>query len=281
MKMDHNDITIIILLYKTPKKLLKNLIKYKDFKILILDQSNDFTNSKIIKKFLPKIQYYGLTKKNMGFAKAQNFLIEKVKTKYFFSTQPDINLSLKSILDLKKTLVKFKNNSIIAVPKIKGVKNIKIPPKKKNLYEYKVCNMIGAAFMTEKKKFVEIGMFDPNFFFYWEDVELSYRIKYSKYNIYLNSKAKAKHNSGTSSKNTFKTMLIRNINFKFGEYFFFYKIKKLTRIKIIRQIISSLTYSIMFLSLLKFKESFKYFCYFCGILKFLFNCLRKKFLNFL
>ena len=48
--------------------------------------------------------------------------------------------------------------------------------------------------MTEKKKFVEIGMFDPNFFFYWEDVELSYRIKYSKYDVYLNSKAKAKHN---------------------------------------------------------------------------------------
>ena len=278
--MDHNDITVIILLYRTPIKLLKNLVKYKDFKVLILDQSNDLKNSKILKNFLPKIQYYGLTERNMGFANAQNFLIKKVKTKYFFSTQPDISLSLKSIVDLKRTLVKFRNNCVIAVPKIKGIKNIRIPSKKENLNEYKVRNMIGAAFMTEKKKFVEIGMFDPNFFFYWEDVELSHRINCSKYDIYLNSKSTAKHKSGTSSKNTFKTMLIRNINFKFGEYFFLDKINKLTRIKIIRQTITTFTYSILFLSILKFKESFKYFCYFCGILKFLFNCLRKKFLNF-
>ena len=59
--MDHNDITVIILLYRTPKKLLKNLTKYKDFKVLILDQSNDLTNSKILKNFLPRIEYYGLT----------------------------------------------------------------------------------------------------------------------------------------------------------------------------------------------------------------------------
>ena len=138
-------------------------------------------------------------------------------------------------------------------------------------------DMIGAAFMSEKKKFIEIGMFDPNFFFYWEDVELSNRIEYSKYDIYLNTKSKAKHKSGTSSKNNFKTMLIRNINFKFGEYFFFDKINKLTRIKIIRQIITTLTYSILFLSIIKFKESFKYICYFCGIIKFL---LKKLTINF-
>ena len=163
--MDHNDITVIILLYRTPKKLLKNLVKYKDFKVLILDQSNDLTNSNIIKNFLPKIQYYGLTERNIGFANAQNFLIKKIKTKYFFSTQPDISLSLKSILNLKRTLVKFKNNCVIAVPKIKGIKNIRIPSKRESLHEHKVRNMIGAAFMAEKKKFVEIGMFDPIFFF--------------------------------------------------------------------------------------------------------------------
>ena len=275
--MDHNDITVIILLYRTPKKLFKNLIKYRDFKVLILDQSNDLTNSKTLKNFLPKIQYYGLTEKNMGFANAQNFLIKKVKTKYFFSTQPDIDLSFKSILYLKRTLVKFRNNCVIAVPKINGIKNIKIPSSNKNLNEYKVKDMIGAAFMAEKKKFIEIGMFDPNFFFYWEDVELSNRIQYSKYDIYQNSKSKARHKSGTSSKNTFKTLLIRNINFKFGEYFFFNKIKRLSPIKIVRQIISTLTYSILFLSILKFKESFKYICYFCGIIKFL---LKKLTINF-
>ena len=76
--MKHNDITILILLYKTPKKLIKNILNYKDFKILILDQSNDLKTKKYLKKRLPKIEYYGLTKINNGFAKAQNFLIKKV-----------------------------------------------------------------------------------------------------------------------------------------------------------------------------------------------------------
>jgi len=64
-------------------------------------------------------------------------------------------------------------------------------------------------------------------------------------------------------------MLIRNFNFKFGEYLFFDKINKLRRIKIIRQIISTLIYSILFLSILKFKKSFQQICYFYAIVKFL------------
>ena len=35
------DITVVLLLYNTPHNLVKNLLVYKDFNILILDQSND------------------------------------------------------------------------------------------------------------------------------------------------------------------------------------------------------------------------------------------------
>ena len=82
--MNNKDITILILLYKTPFKLLKNLKTYKSFKILILDQSNDLSAKKFLKKILPNIQYYGTSKKNHGFAYGQNFLIKKVKTNFFF-----------------------------------------------------------------------------------------------------------------------------------------------------------------------------------------------------
>ena len=53
--MKHNDITILILLYKTPKKLIKNILNYKDFKILILDQSNDLKTKKYLKKNSQKL----------------------------------------------------------------------------------------------------------------------------------------------------------------------------------------------------------------------------------
>ena len=266
--MNHKDITIIVLLYKTPDNLLRNLSKYKSFKILILDQSNNIANKIKLKKILPKIQYYGLTKKNMGYAKAQNFLIKKVKTKFFFSTQPDISLSFKSIINLKETIIKFKKDCVLAVPKINNQKNITRIDKKSNNKEFRVKDMIGAAFMADKKKFIKIGMFDNFFFFYWEDVDLSYRIKNSNYNIYINLKSRAKHLTSTSSRNNFNTLIIRYVNFKFGEYYFFHKIKRLRTLKIIRQIISYPIYSLLYLCILQFKISLKYFCYFSGIIKF-------------
>jgi len=266
--MNNKDITILILLYKTPFSLLKNLKTYKSFKILILDQSNDLNAKKFLKNILPNIEYYGTSKKNRGFANAQNYLIKKVKTKYFFSTQPDISLSARSIINLKKTIIKFNKNCIISVPKILGLKNLKILKKKNTKNEYAIKNMIGAAFMSDKNKFEKLGMFDKNFFFYWEDVDLSHRIMQSKYNIYLNAKSVARHKSGTSSKDSFRTFIIRNTNFKFGEYFFLSKIKKLRLIKIIRQLILNLIYSLICFVFFQFKKSFKYICYFFGIIKF-------------
>ena len=268
--MKHKDITVVLLLYKTPKKLLKNFKSYKSFNILILDQSNDLKTKKNLEKILPHIKYYGITKKNKGYARAQNYLIKKVKTKYFFSTQSDISLSANSILKLQKTIIKFNKSCIISVPKISGLKNTKIIKKKNNKKEYAIKNMIGAAFMADKKKFTKLGMFDENFFFYWEDVDLSHRIMQSKYNIYLNSDSIANHISGASTENNFRTFAIRNINFKFGEYFFSSKIGKLRLIKIIRQLILNLIYSVIYFILFKFKKAFKYICYLFGIIKFIY-----------
>ena len=51
-----NNLSVIILLYRTPRHLIKNLEVYKNYNVYILDQSNDeFTKSLII-KILPKSQ---------------------------------------------------------------------------------------------------------------------------------------------------------------------------------------------------------------------------------
>ena len=68
--MKHKDITIILLLYNTPKKLLKNFKSYQSFNILILDQSNDFKTKKRLEKILPNIKYYGIRNENKGYASA-------------------------------------------------------------------------------------------------------------------------------------------------------------------------------------------------------------------
>ena len=87
--MKFNDISVVILFYKTSYKVIKNLSNYKNFDIYILDQSNDIILKKKIEKKFPKIKYYGISSKNNGFAKGINFLVKK--TDIFINTNQSLN----------------------------------------------------------------------------------------------------------------------------------------------------------------------------------------------
>ena len=258
--MNNKDISVILLLYKTPKKLLKNLEKYKNFKILILDQSNDEELKKWVKNKFKKVQFFGSLYKNVGFAKGINFLVKKVKTKFFLCTQPDVLISDNSIKILKMTLVS-NNNCIISVPNIN--------PSKRKKGKRIVDNFYGGIFMADKSKFLKMKMFDENFFFYWEDMDLSSRIKKTRYKIITNFDASAKHFYGSSSSFSVSSLFIRSSNFKFGEYLFQNKNNKLRIIKIFRQTLMLLPISAFYLLTLRPIKSLEKFFNFIGILKFI------------
>ena len=271
--MKLNDITVLLLLYNTSRSVLKNLKYYKNFKVLILDQSNDNEIKKDIMKILPNIQFYKLTNKNNGFAWGINYLSKKVKTKFFLCTQPDVAISKNDILKLKKPFFK-KKDTIISIPFINTFKNFDFKKKKKNSL-IKVNKMIGAIFLCNKVKFDKIGKFDENFFFYWEDMDLSRKIDKSKFSIYLNFESKANHLGGKSTTQEYKNLFIKNLNFKFGEYFYQYKYNELKLIKVIREIITIPLLFLIFIVLLRFNSAFKLFCYYLGVLKFYFYLLFK------
>ena len=89
-------------------------------------------------------------------------------------------------MKLKKPFL-LKNDCIISIPSITS-KSINF---KNNIQS--VNSFIGAIFLSETNKFIKFGGFDADFFFYWEDVDFSQRVKLSRYNIYLSSLSKAKH----------------------------------------------------------------------------------------
>ena len=266
--MKIKDITVVLLLYNTPPNVIKNLKIYKDFKILILDQSNDFILKKKLLKILPNIQFYKGTKDNLGFAQGVNFLIKKVKTKYFLCTQPDVIVSKKDILKLKKPFL-LKKDCIISIPSITS-KSINF---KNNIQS--VNSFIGAIFLSETNKFIKFGGFDADFFFYWEDVDFSQRVKLSRYNIYLSSLSKAKHLFGKSTEINFKIFFLKYSNFKFGEYLFQYKFNKLKIVKQFRE--PFLIIIKIFISLITFNKTnlYKYFSFISGIIRFYLYLLKK------
>jgi len=258
-----SDITIILLLYKTPLRLIKNFEVFKDFNVIVLDQSNDSEFKKKLLKILPNINSYTLSKKNSGFAKGVNFLVKKVNTRFFFCTQADVNIDKNSILKLKKTILRDQKKTIIAVPLI-NKKNIK-----KGIKEIEVKSMIGASFLCDKKKFIEIGMFDEDFFFYWEDVELSNRIQNFNYKIYQNNRSRAFHQNSNSSMGGFKTDFIRYKNFIFGELLYDYKKNKTRFVKILRKFIKGFLLLFFNLIFFRLKNVNKSFAEIMGIFKFI------------
>ena len=271
--MNFKDITVIILLYNTPNKILENLRIYRKFKVAVLDQSNDHQSKKKLKKILPNIIYYKVTRQNNGFSKGINFLVRKVKTKFFLCTQPDVKISVKSILNLKKVFFK-KKDSIISVPNIKNSTHLKIQTEKLKIK--KTQKFIGAVFLGDKDKFKKIKMFDEFFFFYWEDEDLSKRIELSNYNIYLCQNSLAFHDSSKSTKSNVKSSYIRTSSFKFGEYFYQYKYKRLKLIKIIREPLSCILFIFFYLIIFNKNKALNNLFKLIGIFKFFKFFLIKK-----
>ena len=142
---------------------------------------------------------------------------------------------------------------------------------------FKTNRFIGAVFLTEKIKFNKIGKFDENFFFYWEDEDLSKRLeKLDKYNIYKCVNAYAKHINGSSTIASNKSRFIRLSNFKFGEYYYQNKFDKLKIIKVVRE--PMLLIISIFFSILTFQKSlfYKNLFTFIGIMKFYKYIILKK-----
>ena len=53
--MKSSNISVVILFYRTPEKVITKLNNYKDFDLYILDQSNDLELKEKLKKYFQKL----------------------------------------------------------------------------------------------------------------------------------------------------------------------------------------------------------------------------------
>lgn len=265
------DITVIITLYKTPLNKLKNLKNYKFFKLIIFEQHGSEFSKKQIEKLLGNNFEYYFSKNNIGLPKASNFLIKKIKTKFFLFTQADIIIKKLDILKLAEVF-KINKNIIFATPNI-SKKKIKI----KKFPKLKFQNSVDASCMLcETKKVKKINFFDEDFFLYWEDIDLFQRVNHSRYKMVKLNNIFAKHDASHSSANNLKTSFLRISNYTYGELLYDYKNKKLRIIKIFRKISQKIIMSLFLLFSLKPKKSLLEFFQLIGVIKFIFFIFKKK-----
>ena len=233
MKADNIDISIIMVNYKTLNFLCNAIDSIIEktrgviYEIIVVDNnSNENIKDTLKKRYEDKIIYISLPE-NIGFGRANNKGIEIAKGRNIFLLNPDtilLNNAIKILNDYldsdKKTGVCGGNlfnekmeptlsfsvflPSLIweidiffrgVISKLLHGKSIKFnftdKPKR-------VAYIAGADMMIKKTVLDKTGIFDPDFFMYYEETELTYRIKKAGYNIVNVPAAQIQHLEGKS-----------------------------------------------------------------------------------
>mgnify|MGYP006111699047 FL=1 len=228
--MTNNVLVSIIIVSLNRKKELLKCIKsiseqsYKDFEILLIDNNSNDGSCEIIKSTFPDTKIYK-TKKNLGTSYTRNaainfssgnliwfldsdvYLLNKNVLKNLvkkFNSDPKIDaMGGEAMLDDKYNIVGTKKLELYANGMIKGfmVNNIK----NTNVKVLATCNLIVKSSIIK-----EIGGFDHFYFFYLEDLDLTYRIFKKGYKLHLINECPVIHYFSNTTR--FKNYFLANRN---------------------------------------------------------------------
>lgn len=188
----YDDLTIIIVTYRSEKLIIKNLDILKKFKVVIIDNSNSSELEKIVNNF-GNIHFIK-SPKNLGYGRAANLGVRHANTTFVLTVNPDLILNENSIKNLLNTFMtdvdnigmlapslfdeKMQNRCHGSISYIDRLKGKKISNSKNNIATGNTCCkfLMGSCYLIKREFFNNLGGFDNTFFMYFEDVDLCDRI---------------------------------------------------------------------------------------------------------
>ena len=195
--MSIRDITIVITSFKSDE-IIRNCLSSIDrqYQVILVENSNNSELKKSIEREFANVECI-LTGENFGYGKANNIGLKKVKTKYALILNPDAILHGSTLENFFKEIKQIPEFAIIG-PLIQEKKD-----KNKKIDSYSsspilVKNVKGFAMFLNMSEFQDIGFFDENFFFYFEEIDLCRRLVNSHKKIYLIPSIKIDHTGGQS-----------------------------------------------------------------------------------
>jgi len=224
--MSIKDITIIITSFKSEDKIKVCLNSINDLcSVIIVENSNNQEFKKNIEKDYSNVDCI-LAGENLGYGKANNIALKKIKTRYALILNPDARLERSTLENFLEEAKKNPDFAIIG-PYIqeKNDEKKKIDTTKTNLV--KVEYVRGFAMFLNISEFKEIGFFDENFFIYFEEIDLCKRLTKQGKKIYLSTSIKINHDGGQShNKNINRAMeLSRNWHWMWSSFNYHKKYK--------------------------------------------------------
>ena len=294
--MIDNEITILIVTYKSDEIILKNLTNLKKFNVIVIDNfknSNlktkivNFTNVKYIKK-----------DKNLGEALGADAGLKLIKTKYTLYLNPDTLIDEINILKLKSIFSRYDDTGLLTPLHLNSNKeyivnyfvhpfNQKI---KRNSFEkniFKLLNNIkptgdffprciwGAPLFFNTNLIKKIGFFDTNFFLYFDDVDLCDRIVKNKLKVIITPDVFCYHLNCNYQSKSIKYLFLTSSNFIFSQMFYYNKNNRNILNFYFRGIEFFLN-SIIYLFKFNKNKFFQNIFRICGIFKYFFLTVSKK-----
>ena len=199
--MSIKDITIVIASFKSEKK-IKNCLNSidKHVKVLVIENSDNLIFKENLENEFSNVECV-LAGANIGYGSANNIGLKKVSTKYALILNPDATLHSSTLENFIKTTKKISEFAIMA-PYIQEKNNENI--NNQNIFPLEVENVKGFAMFLNLSEFKEVGFFDENFFFYFEEIDLCKRLTKSGKKIYLIPDIKIDHAGGISHDESIK-----------------------------------------------------------------------------
>ena len=170
--------------------------------VIVVDNASEDDSIGVAEQFGAKVI---VNQQNIGFGRACNQGAEAAETEYLFFLNPDIELEPNTIDELYLATKRHPDASAFApvlmnqlgmvVMKSKSV----LVPKKRWLtrelpdIDFEVPAISGAAIFVSKQIFEEVGKFDEKIFFYFEDDDLSFRLRTQTGRIMIIRSAKLMH----------------------------------------------------------------------------------------
>ena len=265
-------ITVIIVTYKTSKKIITNCIKSIDrnVKIIIIENSKRFEHKEYLLKKFSNIKVI-CSGKNLGYGKGNNLGLKFTKTDFALILNPDIICQKKFFLNLSKIINSKINFNIIGCQYLND--RFYMPAgyfdtNKNSVFKNKFLDkkidtltkvewVTGCSMLINLKKFRNKDIFDKNFFLYFEEFDLCKSVIDSGGFVYTAKNLKVHHlgfksSLGKNLEEKINAINVKDWHWMWSSFYFykknysyFYAFKKLLG-KLIKSSIKMLFYSLIF-----------------------------------
>jgi len=188
---EYKKLTIILITFKSEKKIYSFVKKIpKSVNVVIIENSNNYLLKKYLEKKYKNIKVF--IKKNEGVSASLNYAVKKTKTTYFLQISPDILFNFKDLKKFFNFANKVSDKFAALGPRFLNVNNKSHKQIKKNLDINSIESIHGSFMFINRKKFIEIGGFDKNFFLYFEETDYCKRALVKGFKSYQINNVKVK-----------------------------------------------------------------------------------------